>query len=138
LVYKKTWKYILTKDESCYCRDFGCYRPKAIKDFSDVHKGNIGGYVQSYHNLSHKGKCWIYDYAEVLGFANISEDARIYGHAQVGGYVQISGNTWIIGKAVISGNAKISKNIIISEYNTKKNFLIKIKNWFIKRLGNIF
>ena len=118
MVYKKSWKYILTKDNTHYC-DFGCYVLKALKDFSDVTKGDFGGYVQGYRNLSQEGNCWIYDYAEILGFANISESARIYGHAQVGGNAQISGNTWIIGKAVISGNAKISKNIIIPRTCTR-------------------
>jgi hypothetical protein len=37
----------------------GLYRIKAVRDFSDVKKGDIGGYVESEDNLSHEGDCWV-------------------------------------------------------------------------------
>lgn len=37
------------------------YRIRALKDFSDVKKGDLGGYVESEENLSQEGNCWIYD-----------------------------------------------------------------------------
>jgi len=53
------------------------YRIEALKDFSDVKKGDLGGYVQKESNLSQKGDCWIYNNARVSGNSSISEDARI-------------------------------------------------------------
>lgn len=41
------------------------YRIQALKSFSDVKEGDIGGFVQGENNLSQFGNCWIYDYAEV-------------------------------------------------------------------------
>ena len=41
----------------------GLYRIKAVKDFSNVKKGDIGGYIEGEKNLSHDGNCWIYDNA---------------------------------------------------------------------------
>ena len=46
----------------------GLYRVKALKDFSNVKKGDIGGYVECESNLSHNGKCWIYDNAVVYDY----------------------------------------------------------------------
>ena len=43
----------------------GLFRIKALKDFNDVKKGDIGGYIQSENNLSQLDDCWIYDNAVV-------------------------------------------------------------------------
>ena len=130
MIYKKTWKYILIKEyDSIY------YRPKALKDFSDVSKGNIGGYIDGgYHNLSQTGNCWIYNfaiisnYAQIYDNARISDDAvvrgnaRVYGDATVYGYAIIDGdaqifeNAQVSGDAVIAGNTKVSGNIVVSDY----------------------
>ncbi|MGV3152709.1 hypothetical protein [Sarcina ventriculi] len=32
----------------------GLYRVKAVRDFGDVKKGDIGGYVENPNNLSHE------------------------------------------------------------------------------------
>ena len=148
MIYKKSWKYILIRDDSYWCYNY-CRRIKALKDFSDVSKGDLGGYVHGYRNLSQEGDCWIYDEAVVMDFARVSENAKIYDcatikeTAKVSGNARISKNAWIIGDTEISGKAKISKNIGVSkitgeENNTKESFLIKIKKWFIRKLGNIF
>ena len=55
MIYKKSWKYILTRDNSIL------YRPKALKDFKDVKKGDLGGYVVNYYNLRQEGDSWIYN-----------------------------------------------------------------------------
>lgn len=49
------------------------YRIKALKDFSDVKKGDLGGYVQQERNLSQFGNSWIYDNAWVY------DDAKVFG-----------------------------------------------------------
>ena len=143
MVYKKTWKYILKKDNSHYCTNFDCYVLKALKDFSDVTKGDFGGYVQGYRNLSQEGDCWIYDNALVINNTKVTENAKILDYAVVNDFAIVKGNTKVTGRADIYGNSIIDGNaiisdIIISENYTKENFLIKIKDWFIKKLGNIF
>ena len=42
------------------------YRIKALKDFSDVKTGEIGGFVESENNLSQEVSCWIYGDAIVI------------------------------------------------------------------------
>ena len=39
------------------------YQLKALRDFADVKAGDLGGYVNSPDNLSHRGNCWVYDQA---------------------------------------------------------------------------
>ena len=45
-------------------------RVKALRDFADIRKGDVGGFVDGEHNLSHEGNCWIYDCAEVYDTAD--------------------------------------------------------------------
>lgn len=112
MIYKKIWKYILTKDDSIACNSVYFYRPKAVKDFSNVSKGNIGGFIDGYHNLSQKGNCWIYHTASVYGEAYISEDAKILDKARIYGDSVVYGNTVVGGDAMIYGKSKINTGMI--------------------------
>ena len=95
--------------------DITVYRIKALKDFGDVKKGDIGGYVQSKENLSQLGDCWIYNNAIVFENAKIEGNAKIYDNTNVSGNAVISDCAKIEGNAVISECAKIEGNAVISE-----------------------
>jgi hypothetical protein len=77
----------------------GLYRVKALKSFSDVKAGDIGGYVAGEHNLSHGGDCWVSNNARVYGNAWVYGDARVYGDAC------IYGDAWVYGDARVYGDA---------------------------------
>ena len=85
----------------------GLYRVKALKDFGDVKKGDIGGYVQSEDNLSHEGYCWIYDNAKIYGNARIYGDSQVLDYAVIDGNARIYGDSQVLDYAVIDGNARI-------------------------------
>ena len=160
MIYKKSWKYILK-----YRYTYGLYKIKAVKDFSDIKKEDLGGFVRGYHNLSQFGDCWIYNKAGALSDARIFENAKICDYAQISGNARIYGNARvtdnarvhddarvfgnariyegarIYGDTEISGNTEYSEifqDEFFTKINTKENFLIKIKKWFIKKLGSIF
>ena len=63
-------KYKLT-DETININGITLYRIEALKDFSNVKKGDKGGFVESENNLSHDGNCWIYDDAIVYDDATV-------------------------------------------------------------------
>ena len=115
MIYKKSWKYILYKDESSYCTDFSYYRPKAIKDFSNVKVGDIGGYLRYFNNLSQKGNCWIYDYALVNENAKVSENAQVSENAIIFGNALVCGNARIFGYAMVYDNALVTDNTIVRD-----------------------
>ena len=91
MIYKKSWKYILIKDNSYLCSNDGYYRPKALKNFLNISKNDIGGFVMNYHNISQKGDCWVYKNAHV------SRNARVTGNITIGKdrKVIIIGKTWL-------------------------------------------
>lgn len=100
-------KYELT-DETIEVYGTALHRIKALKDFGNVKKGEPGGYVESEHNLSQEGDCWVYGNAEVY------DNARVYG------------NAWVCGNAdyiTIKGLGSKYRNTII--FRTKENIAVK-------------
>ena len=87
------------------------YRIQALKDFGDVKKGDLGGFVGSEANLSQNGDAWIYNDAKVFGNAIIFGNAKVYGNAQVFGNALVYENAhvygYVHGRARIHGNAKV-------------------------------
>lgn len=118
MIYKKTWKYILILDNTYYCRK-NYYRLKAIKNFSDVSKGDLGGYVISYHSLSQKGKCWVYNEARIDDDAIVCGNAKIQIEALVSGKAKVFENAIVTDSAYVCGDAVVSKNSYIGGYETR-------------------
>ena len=81
-------KYKLT-EETINVNGKTLYRIEAIKDFSDVKKGEKGGYVEKEENLSQSGDCWAYD------------NAKIYDNAKVHGDAVVCGDMVVCGNAVV-------------------------------------
>lgn len=65
-------KYRLTDETIDFC-DATLYRIEALRDFGPIKAGDKGGFVQSDHNLSQEGCCWISGEAKVFG------NAKVYG-----------------------------------------------------------
>jgi len=98
------------------------YRIRALKDFSDVKAGDLGGFVQSEKNLSQTGNCWIYDnarvyddayvynHAKIMDVAWVYGNAEVYDQATVINTARVYGNARIYGKAEISGECSIYEN----------------------------
>ncbi len=61
------------------------YRIECVNAFSNVKKGNTGGFVESEENLSQDGLCWIYDEAKVLAGAKVYYDACVCDNAEIKG-----------------------------------------------------
>ena len=105
-------KYELT-DETINLNGKILYRIKALRDFSDVKKGDLGGFIEKEDNLSHEGDCWIYDDAIVYGNARIYDDARIYDKAWVHGNAKVYHKAKIYNDSIVSSNARIYGNAIV-------------------------
>ena len=84
------------------------YRIQALKSFSDVKEGDIGGFVQGENNLSQFGNCWIYDYAEVSGYASVEDDAIVKGCSRVLGYSKVNWKSVVQDYALVHGHSLIT------------------------------
>ena len=119
-------KYELT-NEKIYWWGKTLYRIRALKDFRDVKKGDLGGFVESEENLNHLGNCWIYGNAKVFDDARVRNGAKVYDdaiirdNARVSCYVVVCDNAIVCnnarasGNAIVSGNAEICDNAIVRD-----------------------
>lgn len=101
---KKKKKYKLMKNMGVHCNGKTLYRIKALHDFDDVKKGDLGGFVESERNLFHDGNCWIYDDGIVLDMGTVRDNAKIYNSAKV------YENAYVCDNACIYGNVRVRKS----------------------------
>ena len=52
-------KYELLKDDTIKISHRTLYRIKALRDFGNVKKDELGGYIEKENNLSHNECCWV-------------------------------------------------------------------------------
>ena len=62
------------------------YRIRALKDFSDVKKGDLGGWVESEYNLSQNYNCWIYDEAKAMDRSRMYGDSAMHDYSKMYDY----------------------------------------------------
>lgn len=106
-------KYKLLEEDYIIEGSTKLYRIQALKSFSDVKSGDLGGHVQSIDNLSMVGDSWVYYNARVYDDACIYEDAKVYGHAEVYDYAEIFGNAKVYGHAEVCDEARVYDNACI-------------------------
>lgn len=98
-------KYALDRREGPY------YRIKALRDFDDVHAGDLGGLVSDDKCLSQDGDCWIYDDA-IVSNSSISDNVKIRHKARVLDST-VKDNVVICHEAVVHTNSFLSGNVIV-------------------------
>lgn len=97
------------------------HRIIAIRNFGEISKGTVGGYVESEENLSHDGDCWIYDSAMVLEKGKVVENAKVrdnsvvYGNAIIRGSSKLSYWARVFGNAIISDESVVMINGIVCD-----------------------
>ena len=100
-----TKKYELTNEKIEYERKT-LYRIRALRDFSDVKAGDLGGFVESEKNLSHEGDCWIYD------------DSKVIGRSKIVGYSKV------MRKSIVN-NSKVIRISIVENSTVKSGSIVK-------------
>ena len=93
--------------EITICRGTKLMRIRALRDFGDVKKGDIGGYIESEENLSHNGDCWVYNDAEVFDNAVVLDNARVFDTARVFGDAEVFNDAKVFGDARVFDNARV-------------------------------
>jgi carbonic anhydrase/acetyltransferase-like protein (isoleucine patch superfamily) len=86
------------------------YRIKSLRTFSDVKKGDLGGFVETESNLSNSNDSWIYDNAQVYDNAHVSCNARVSDNACICGNAWVSGSAVVYDNALVAGNARVHLN----------------------------
>ena len=108
-------KYELTTETKTLANGRTLCRIKAFRDFGDVKKGDLGGWIESESCLTHKGDCWVADEAWVQNDAKVLHDAIVSGSAWLNGNVIVSGKARVGGSAWMNGNVKVTGNACIMD-----------------------
>jgi hypothetical protein len=95
-------KYELLVGDCLRAGDRTVYRIRALRNFSDVKRGDLGGYIENESSLTHEGDSWVQDVAQVYG-----QDATVAGNAR------IKGEAWVLGR--VDGDAQICDLVVIGE-----------------------
>lgn len=118
-------KYILTS-ETDEINNHILHRIKALKDFGDVKKGDLGGWVENESNLSQEGNCWVYDDAAVYSEAKVIDNAKVFDgaeittHSSVMGDAEVHGSVWVEEYSIVQDNAKVFDGAKITTHSSVK------------------
>lgn len=82
------------------------FRVYALRSFAEVRAGDFGGYVESHHNLSHHGDCWIFDDAMALQKARVFGNARLFKHSIARHDAIVCDDAVLDDTAIIEADAK--------------------------------
>ena len=109
----KKYEILMDKENTI---EFGgriLHRIRALKDFRNVRKGDIGGYVENEHNLSQEGDCWIYDDAKAMDNSYVCDDAimfddsRMFDDSEMRDYSIMCGNSSMYGHSALKGKYRL-------------------------------
>ena len=107
-------KYAITDKSIKLENGVSLYRIIALRDFSDVKKGDFGGYIQSESNLSHDMNCWVYDNSKVMGNARVFHNAKVLQNSEVKDNAWAYDNSRVADNSIVSGNIHIFHDTNIS------------------------
>lgn len=122
--------YYDSEDESEMEEEYRLYRIQALRDFGDVKKGDLGGYIQTQKNLSHSGNCWIYDKAIAGDDSKVKDNAKVMDGAIVREAAVVSKNavltdgTRVASSAIVTDNAVVKFTDIYGENVIKDNAVL--------------
>ena len=150
---ENTKKFELVENLTLYHNGGLLYRIRALKNFGDVKKGDIGGWVESEKNLSQKGLCWIYDVvdsnARVHGTAGVCDISHVTDYATVRGnsivrdkscvmeFGLVDDHAFVFDRATVSGRAQVVGFARICDDTRVTNGSIVSGNSFIVGNGYI-
>lgn len=106
------FKFYMTDTYKILADGTKVFRIVAARNFGNIKKGTLGGWIEWAENLSQLGSCWIGDEAVVCGDSIVSEDATVRGSAEVRGYSRV------FGQAIVEDNATLSGAVYV--YNTAR------------------
>ena len=79
------------------------YRIRALRDFGDVRRGDLGGYVENELALAHEGEAWVRDVAQVYGPWSGDGDAQICDLVVIAEHAHVGGRTIVYGDEIGRG-----------------------------------
>ena len=103
------------------------YRIKALKSFSNIKAGELGGFIESEDNLSEDGDCWIYNDAMVYENAKVEGNAKLFDYAVARGNAVVDFDSLVYGSSIVEDDAIVGANE--SQIMLLRNKLLNKRIW---------
>lgn len=109
-------KYELMSDDHREMSGGPAFRVRALRAIPrhNVNVGDLGGYVQGFHNLSQDNSAWVASEAVVTERARVDGDAlaaersHLTGDARLLGEAVVTGGVYMAGRAVVTDRARVA------------------------------
>ncbi len=111
-------KYRILEDDTIVVDDVTLYRIEAIRSFSNVPRGTLGGYIQAEKNLSHEGNCWIYNDAKAMDNSKVMKNGKMYNLSCIKDNARLLGNSKMYNNSIMKDFAVIKGEVYLYD-NTK-------------------
>ena len=110
---EKKYEILIDEENTIEFKGRILHRIRALKDFGDVKKGDIGGYVQSEHNLSHDGNCWIYDDAKCMDDSRMYNNSTMFDNSIMFDNSRMFDNSMVYDNSIMLDNSEMFGNSIL-------------------------
>lgn len=129
ILNNKNKKYEMLQDDTIIIEKTTLYRIRALKDFGNIKKGQLGGYIEKENNLSYeKNDCsWIE--TEVI----IKDNVKVSLNSYIVGFCVVSGNA-IIENTIIEGNASVKDFSYLKDCKLKGYKITICDNTYLKNV----
>lgn len=88
---------------------------KKLNNCQEVEKGELGGWVEGYHNLSQEGDSWLHDESAAYQNARVFDDAVAFDNATLFGDARMFDVATAYHNSKVSGNARVGGNSFITD-----------------------
>ena len=89
------------------------HRIRALRDFGDVKKDDIGGYVEKEKNLSQCGNCWIYNNAKAMDNSLVHGNSKMFDESEIHKSSIMFDNSEMHDYSVMYNNSKMYDNSVM-------------------------
>ena len=144
----KKYEILMDKENTIEWKGHTLYRIRALRDFGDIRKGDIGGFVENENNLSHKGNCWIYDDAKAMDDSimydnsricdksELHDDSEMYNYTRMYDYSELHNNSIMNDNSEMHDISKMYGNSIM--YDDSEMYGDSELNNQVKLYGKLF
>ena len=117
------YEILMDKEYTIEWKGHILHRIRALIDFGDVKKGDLGGFVENENNLSYYGNCWIYDGAKAMDSSRVYDDSRMYDESEMHDNSRMYGDSELNNSAKLYGKL-VSKVDDFMEINNPQGRLV--------------
>ena len=144
----KKYEILMDEKNTIEWKGHTLHRIRALRDFGDIRKGDIGGFVENENNLSHKGNCWIYDDAKAMDNSimydnsricdksELHDDSEMYNYTRMYDYSELHNNSIMNDNSEMHDISKMYGNSIM--YDDSEMYGDSELNNQVKLYGKLF